>query len=189
MSASGVILQLAAAAPADTASDSGRDVIHVFGVDLTGAAAVIAFVAGVLGLAGTIWRALVSLRKSLRPIDLMALRWETNAVARDGTKHLATNIAAFVHNKKDTAQRPIVRVVEDPGWWRRRLPRWHRRLEDAGEIQQDPPKLEIAADAWERVGLTVIHDGDRYPKVLVIARTTPRRVAAVAPAKSSAAIR
>lgn len=160
-------LQLATAAQ-EAGDSGGKDVaLHLFGHDLTGVAAAVPLIAGVIGIAGGVWAAVRFVRGWLRPLGLVALSWQTKT---DPDERPATHIAAWINNRTRRAQTPTIRVVVDPGRWKRLLPGWHRRLSSAGELQTTPKELHLAADdGWKRVRLVVVHGGESHPPILVVA--------------------
>ncbi len=188
MSGLGTVLHLAAAAASTGDTGGDKVAIHVLGLDLTGFGAAVTLIAGVLGLLATLWRIVGAVSAWRRPIEVRALAWPTTALKKDGTRRPATHVDAYVHNRTRAEQTPTLRIVKDPGWWKRSVPGWRRRLDSAGKLQVEAQQATVSADAWARVDLVVLHEGSDHPAILVTATATPHYTAAVAPDRSSAAI-
>jgi hypothetical protein len=177
-----------AIAAAATSAEPAGPTIDILGVRLTGGAAWAAFAVSVI----SILRATVDLvtfaRRKLVPLQLEIFAWDSTT---DPGNEPATQLKIDIYNNGGEETRLMrLQTVYDPGWWKRRVPRWHRRntLTPPRELTYDRDERDLSLGG-NQFHAVAIHDSGQHPPLLVIAGLTRTRVRAALAQQRDAPIR
>jgi hypothetical protein len=165
---------LAAARTTPGSAEASDPTIDIFGVHLTGAAAWAAFGVSIVSIGQAVVSAIGWIRRKMIPLSLEAFAWDT---ITDPGSQAATQLRIDVYNNTDQEKRLIrLQAVYDPGWWKRRVPRWHLgSLTPPEMVEYDEDDLNLSFGG-NQIYAVAIHGSSSHRPLVVIAGFSRKRV-------------